>query len=557
MKKQLLFIFFLFPVLVFSQNKWVRDFYDYDHFTARKVIESYDGGYYILGNYKDKDWYTWLKKLDVNGNELWTREFTGEGKYLNLADLVEDKEGNLYLGGECEFLEYNSENPLITAKDPVLVKINACGELVFGKIYHTPDNHFDYIKRLFLQENGNILVELYHKSWSNVGKSSSANRIGLFSMSSSGEILWSQYINIANGCFSDISYGYRFCSNGDILISGCSYVEKPGTKEGWSRGWLLRADSEANIKWISIPTKDIWDSRYTHDNNWCAVESPDKKSIYAAFRRMVGKAILHTGIMKFDATNGKYLGVNNFFDQNGTSLLTEMQFINENLLVGCYGYTLKSEENIIEEEVPGCIILFDTMANIRNKVDLKAENFPKMLLTRDQKILMCHNSDSSKEKIILQKYNLKLEHDTIYTKPGTFDYKCNHSVEKKKEINVKDFQALEGAVGINESQNPLRLKELKAFPNPFKDKFKVVLPEYIQDKQSCEGIKIVTNRYSYHEDVKLEILDINGRVIQVQKVDQAFKELWVYADDWIDGIYLVRLIVKGKIAARVKVIKGN
>ncbi|MFA8449251.1 MAG: T9SS type A sorting domain-containing protein [Bacteroidales bacterium] len=102
-----------------------------------------------------------------------------------------------------------------------------------------------------------------------------------------------------------------------------------------------------------------------------------------------------------------------------------------------------------------------------------------------------------------------------------------------------------------------KIEELKVFPNPFTTRVRVQLPNCIQDKKNFEELNITTNYYNYGSDAYLEVLDLNGKRVKMINLSEGQKELRIPTEGWLNGIYLLRLLVKGNIVSSVKVVKSN
>lgn len=129
-------IFVLDISFIFSQSRWVKVYHDEINAFGDKVIESYDHGYLLLGRYGSSyPKRLWLIKTDVNGETLWERTIGDGLKTIAFFDMHQDSSGNTYLDGGSFF--YDSDG------DPIVMKINSCGEQEWCRIFYT-DNNMDY-----------------------------------------------------------------------------------------------------------------------------------------------------------------------------------------------------------------------------------------------------------------------------------------------------------------------------------------------------------------------------------------------------------------------------
>lgn len=98
---------------------------------AQAVVQSRDGGYFVVGNSKSADTDTnansgendiWVIKTDTEGNLVWQKSFGGTALDFGF-DLVENQNGGIVLVGETS----SSDFPSISSKgksDLVVIKIN-------------------------------------------------------------------------------------------------------------------------------------------------------------------------------------------------------------------------------------------------------------------------------------------------------------------------------------------------------------------------------------------------------------------------------------------------
>jgi len=105
----------------FGQSRWMRIYHDEIDAPMRYILESYDKGYLLSGkgaaNYS---LYNWIIKTDINGDILWEKTIGGGFTSVVLPQMAMNSNGDLYI---CD--ETKSNDP---EGDPVIVKLNACGE---------------------------------------------------------------------------------------------------------------------------------------------------------------------------------------------------------------------------------------------------------------------------------------------------------------------------------------------------------------------------------------------------------------------------------------------
>ncbi|MBO9701748.1 MAG: T9SS type A sorting domain-containing protein [Sporocytophaga sp.] len=156
--------------------------------SAYDVIRTLDGNFAFAGSYQNES--VW-GKFDQNGDILWTKK-SGIQKRNGASFIREDKEGNLYLGGNI-YSEANSSMDLhliktningdtiwtrttgtkenefaatmkkvsdgvVLAGYSIIAHYNAAGDLIFSKEHKLKDAYFSYIKGIELTKDGNYMA---------------------------------------------------------------------------------------------------------------------------------------------------------------------------------------------------------------------------------------------------------------------------------------------------------------------------------------------------------------------------------------------------------------
>jgi hypothetical protein len=150
-------IFFIFILQFFicisnAQSRWVRIYHDEEDTPMRYILESYDKGYLFSGkseaNYSK---YNWIIKTDINGEILWEKTI-GDGIHsLVLFEMAMNESGSLYTSGESRHEDAYG--------DPIIVKLNVCGEKEWCKVLHSPDHH-DFAHCICSTPDGGCAVTL-------------------------------------------------------------------------------------------------------------------------------------------------------------------------------------------------------------------------------------------------------------------------------------------------------------------------------------------------------------------------------------------------------------
>jgi len=119
---------------------------------SRRVIEHYDKGYLITATYTAgyNDVHGWLLKTDINGNPLWNVTLGIDPDQVIIEKTVYDDQGNIYVFGSI-LREIDIDSPLV-------LKLNACGELEWCRIFAFPEYDYGYYTDGILLDNGDLLA---------------------------------------------------------------------------------------------------------------------------------------------------------------------------------------------------------------------------------------------------------------------------------------------------------------------------------------------------------------------------------------------------------------
>ncbi|MFO7613934.1 MAG: hypothetical protein R6W71_04765, partial [Bacteroidales bacterium] len=116
-----------------SQSRWVKSYFENEDVFVKCLTESYDPGYLISGKYgANYSKYNWLLKTDINGEILWQKTIGNGINSIALHDCAIDEPGNIHLGGSTK--AYDPKG------DPLILKLNACGEKEWCRVFFTENN---------------------------------------------------------------------------------------------------------------------------------------------------------------------------------------------------------------------------------------------------------------------------------------------------------------------------------------------------------------------------------------------------------------------------------
>ena len=232
MKKVLFILAFLSFSYTQAQEAWV---YENNYGVGRQILESYDGGTLILAieNWQQGDGK--LIKIDKTGLVLWEHTISDNTETLLATKFAESNDGSIYIGGGTQ------KNDIWG--DAFLIKLDACGNLIWFKEYGVPSS-VDYIKKIILSEDGSIFILQM------IG--SSEGRFTLRKLNSEGEILWTKQHLQEIGGSPD---GIIRTSDGGFILNGTVYLPPyydPDYPVHIIRNGVVKTDSLGNEEWVNI-----------------------------------------------------------------------------------------------------------------------------------------------------------------------------------------------------------------------------------------------------------------------------------------------------------------
>jgi len=274
-----------------GEEKWIKT-YDFSYFdSGKKVFQTNDGGYIVLGiktRFLDTDYQIFLLKTDNLGNKIWEKTFGGEewdkaGSIKQTSDggyiitgytnsfgtgysdiwlIKTDSEGNKLWDKTFGFADSNeSGQEIIELDDGGFVIL---GSIIFGDIFNhlDPDyNHdiwliktdsngemiWDYKYDRDDQDVGSVIHQLDDGGYIIGGDTGSLDIPGysdilLIKTDRQGEVVWDK-------TFSKNDHDYGEClqitSDGGFLIQGNSYE----LGDIWYNIWVIKTDSDGEILW--------------------------------------------------------------------------------------------------------------------------------------------------------------------------------------------------------------------------------------------------------------------------------------------------------------------
>lgn len=522
-KKTFLIILIIFLNINTYCQDWVRIYGDYISAYPYDLIETYDKGYMIAGkiNQGEIPKYGWLIKTDVNGEILWDKKF-GDTEYGSLIHSVSQTKdgGYIILGGTRMYdLKY----------DPFIIKLNACGEKEWCKIFCNPNDYDFGMKIKPLSSGGYIaMIDLWG---SNLDK-----RIWLFRLDEQGNIIWKkvyaqQDVKITN----EDCYDLTFFQDSSFLITGECYYPNPGDTNNyyWERPFFIKVDTTGEEIW-TLPWGKT-DYFYGH----AASSVIDKKgNIYSVGRhaRINHPPWGDSPFLIKSTPDGQECFYKDLLDSTDLGQSRTINWFGDSSLVITAGWRQTHDDDIIQT-----IFKVDTSGNIIKKKEIIVEDYMLQdgVTTFDNKIVLVggfywgHDFD-----IYAYKFNQDLEYDSIYTQAYTYDSLCPYGI-------ASDTISLDTTT-VNLDELWIEMQGgIKIIPNPAKDKLRIEI----------KNSKVISLSSLKSKQNIIEFYDIYARKVKQITLPLSQEKISIDISTWHKGMYLAKLINNGKTVATAKILK--
>ncbi|RLD45228.1 MAG: hypothetical protein DRJ05_12980 [Bacteroidetes bacterium] len=506
-------IFLLFASALKSQSRWNKIFYDEKDAIGNAIINSYDRGILVVGKHgSNAVEYNWLIKTDINGDIIWEKAIGAPGTNIKISDLAYNHLGDLYLVGLTGF--YNEDD-----YDPLIMKLNACGEKEWCKVFYEERNNFS--NAVVATPDGGCVVVLRYMT-----VDPTKDRICLAKLDTYGTLQWKHCYNSSDTSlyYSD-AYDLVSCPDGGFLISGvCDYVNPDPPQYLWPKPYYIKTDSLGNFEWETVVHSEISDKG---GSAWSAVINGDSNYYYSAISHYYfSSGNDAASLLKMDL-QGNVIDIYDIAPPNIYGKMVHAKFITDTTLAASavYGSAL-----------PPKPVIIDTLGNIlhQNPV-LDNERMGKVEVTFDRKLLYFVNVfDNFEFDAYLFKLNQNLLSDSLYTQPFVYDSLCPYTIVSDTIVQ-DDCGLIVGMEEIytltNESENKVII-----YPNPAKDRFKVQSTMF--EVGGCH----------------IEVFDLFGRKTEEILLPKEQSEVELITTGWKKGMYVVRVIGRDGIVGSGKVV---
>jgi hypothetical protein len=271
-----LVVLVLLPLFAYTQNEtWPKVFWKYKVTYNVNLRETYDNGYLLVNTIRPdgitKIW-TWLVKTDINGEILWEK-YIGDGiNNTGFHYIYQTSDGGFILGGAT----YKLDN----LADPIFMKLNACGEKEWCRIFYQAGPNTAYCGGQDIYpvpgEEGYIAMV---RSWGNefVPGSGVFKGIWLFRLDNDGNLIWIKNVfdEVDPNAWNEYAYHMFISKDTLCIITGNTIYNDYGGSLGYDKPFIMAAGIDGSEKWWVI---DGANTNYYGD---------DKKSIEGSFGKIL------------------------------------------------------------------------------------------------------------------------------------------------------------------------------------------------------------------------------------------------------------------------------
>ena len=223
-----------------GQSRWLKAYYDEKDAYGSYFIEPYDYGYLLIGKHGNGYVnYNWLIKTDVNGEVLWEKTIGDTESYISVLNMDMNETGELYCAGVTSYFDiYN---------DPIIFKLDSCGEKEWCKVFYTPEN-FDFSNFVLASDDGGCVTILMYTGDDHKGQ---VDRICLAKLSGDGDLMWKQCYNSPDTGLinADAKYLTLTDDNGFLITAMCDYLDPNHPNLYWAKPYYIKTDSVGNFQW--------------------------------------------------------------------------------------------------------------------------------------------------------------------------------------------------------------------------------------------------------------------------------------------------------------------
>jgi hypothetical protein len=523
--KTLIILLILTPLFAIAQ--WPIT---YGHSTfdmiGRSLAIAYDDGVYITGAERltnGGQLTAYVLKTDINGIQLWKRYIGDKQNYSNVLGVSQQPDGGIVISGET--FQFGNI-------DGFSMKLNSCGEKIWCTIFRKPGAN-DNDDNITLSEGSTISLACHQQL--------SYDRIWLYRLDSDGNLLWQKCMEPDTNYFDETGYNLLLTNDSCVLVTGFNYfIREPGSGLGWFSPLWVKFDLDGNQLWDLTWYGD----GFIHGDFGHTVQDAFG-NYYSAGSDGFQEQGMKASFYKF-TPDGVPIKLVNVFDQGTASGAFSINFYQDSTLFMGGQYAINNTGYSI-------VIKTDTTGNVLKTKDVPLYGFPVAYsaLTNDNKIVALgerYIESLNHWETCLFKFNQNLEYDSIYTVPRVYDSLCTHAVTPEETIHLDCI--------IVDTEEPLKKPEnsqLKVYPLPANTQVTIALPGYYTLEEVRNHIKTTTTWYQLNGAKTIEIFNLQVQKTAIYELPDGQQSLTFDVSEWAPGMYLARLVCKGRVWSTGKI----
>lgn len=503
MNKISIIIFLLYvSISTLAQPRWHKSYLEDEDPFAKSVINTYDNGYFLMGKYgPNYTPFNWLIKTDINGEVLWNKVIGDLNSVITLTDLVLDQFGCLYLSGSTRY--YSDDG------DPLIMKIDACGEKVWCKVFLEEGSN--YVSAMEKTNDESIIAVLHY-----MNPDITRDRICLAKLTFEGELIWKQCYNSDDSCIiNQDAYDLLVSPDKGFLITGvCQYQEADPPHAFRSKPYYIKTDSMGNFEWETVAHKGL---KSPGGYAGSTILNNDSSAYYSSLAHKYYDPFSYKAALLKMGLNGAIDTIYDLNTNDNVISLYGIELINDSLIMGAATWDFGNTDD-------RRAVIIDTLGDIVNYAHIIDDIYTtKTNVTYDNKLLYLTSTvdNNNNFSTYLFKLNQQLESDTIYSASFLYDSLCSFQIES--DTIVQDNCGL--IVGFEDIQyNRNKSNDrLLVYPNPARESFTIEIDNYQSNESS------------------LHIYDIQGEKVKTINISENEKKIQLNVKDWKKGLYVIRI----------------
>jgi hypothetical protein len=521
----------LLLIKVHSQQ-WIRIYSDTVNTELTKVMEHYDKGYIFSGEkYEGWTYLGLIMKTDINGYERWSKCFGNPSMMNQFTSVRTVRESGLIASGSTSILNSN-------CTDPLIVKVNNCGEKEWCKIYDAQGCN-SWVRDLLVMPDSGYLALI--DKW----KNGEEQRIWLFRLNNLGEVIWIQTYATNPDFWSEESHSLLMASDTSFVITGEAYFPDPTYPTKKIIKIILIKVALDGSAIFEVP----WgaDNGVYSDGRLSVIDS--KNNIYTAGRRARTVSPGGDSPCLFKTySNGDPAFYRDMKLTSSLGISTTINWFQDSTIVQCSGWVYQSGNDTT------ALIKTDSLGNIIKVKPLLINSASSIYgsdITYNNRVILAGGVASAG---LIQAYAFKLtsnlEYDSVYTRPFTYDSLCPHPIVSDT-IPLDDCQVV--IVGLDDAEKHPEKTKLRIYPNPAGDQVTVEMPQYLVKQNQGNGITATTTYFQW-DRTRLDVLNINGKLMFTQDIPKQQTTVQINTSAWPAGMYLARIVFMNEVVGEAKMI---